>query len=191
MVYVLVACTGLANNAYFVGRREILSWINDFLGFNYTKIEECASAAAWCQIFHAMFPGLLPPLFFSVCTTLSTVCESNGVSVPLSLSLFAHTRACVFLYLLPYTWACLIHVLVAWTPFALSECVNLSRVNFLAKHEHEFVHNWKILQAAFVKANLNKVREGSLCALNLAASRLSWSGVPAPCAVAYFLAPFA
>ena len=83
---------GLANNAYFVGRREILSWINDFLGFNYTKIEECASAAAWCQIFHAMFP----------------------------------------------------------------ECVNLSRVNFLAKHEHEFVHNWKILQAAFVKANLNK-----------------------------------
>lgn len=83
---------GLANNAYFVGRREILSWLNDFLGFSYTKIEECASGAAWCQIFHAMFP----------------------------------------------------------------ETVNLGRVNFAAKHEHEFVNNWKILQGAFSKANLNK-----------------------------------
>lgn len=51
---------GMMEGAYFVGRAELLSWINNFLSLNYTKIEEFASGCAHCQVFDALFPGKVP-----------------------------------------------------------------------------------------------------------------------------------
>eukprot|EP00468_Gymnochlora_sp_CCMP2014_P004454 CAMPEP_0167756286 /NCGR_PEP_ID=MMETSP0110_2-20121227/9299_1 /TAXON_ID=629695 /ORGANISM="Gymnochlora sp., Strain CCMP2014" /LENGTH=269 /DNA_ID=CAMNT_0007642375 /DNA_START=21 /DNA_END=830 /DNA_ORIENTATION=+ len=51
---------GMMGEAYFVGKRQLLSWINTFLGLNYTKVEQTASAVAYCQILDAIFPGKVP-----------------------------------------------------------------------------------------------------------------------------------
>mmetsp|Transcript_17367 Transcript_17367/g.32961 ORF Transcript_17367/g.32961 Transcript_17367/m.32961 type:complete len:266 (-) Transcript_17367:161-958(-) len=51
---------GIMGEAYFVGKRQLLEWVNDFLGLNYTKVEQMASGAAHCQILDAIFPGKVP-----------------------------------------------------------------------------------------------------------------------------------
>ena len=42
-------------------------------------------------------------------------------------------------------------------------CVSLKKVKFQAKLEHEYIHNWKVLQASFKRVNVDKVsrRESS------------------------------
>jgi microtubule-associated protein, RP/EB family len=47
----------MMTGAYFVGRRELLQWLNTLLSLNYKKVEECSSGAAYCQIFDAMAPN--------------------------------------------------------------------------------------------------------------------------------------
>jgi len=83
---------GMMEGAYFVGRLELLSWLNDLLKLDYTKVEQTASAAAHCQIMDAIYPGQ----------------------------------------------------------------VVLSKVNFNAQHEYEFVKNFKILQSVFDKQGIDK-----------------------------------
>jgi len=46
--------------AYFVGRKELLDWLNDLLDLKLQKIEQTASGAIACQIFDMMFPGTIP-----------------------------------------------------------------------------------------------------------------------------------
>lgn len=48
------------DEAYFVGRKAILAWINDTFALNYGKIEETCSGALACQIADAVFPGTVP-----------------------------------------------------------------------------------------------------------------------------------
>lgn len=43
--------------AYFVGRIELLNWLNTSFGFAYAKVEQCCSGAAYCQILDAIYPG--------------------------------------------------------------------------------------------------------------------------------------
>ncbi len=43
---------------YFTGRKELLEWINGFLEIEYTKVEQVASAAAFCQLMDALHPGM-------------------------------------------------------------------------------------------------------------------------------------
>lgn len=43
-----------------IGKKGLLDWLNDFYHFNYTKIEECASGAALCQILDSLYPGTVP-----------------------------------------------------------------------------------------------------------------------------------
>lgn len=43
-----------------LSRHDILSWVNDSLQGNYTKIEELCSGAAYCQFMDMLFPGSLP-----------------------------------------------------------------------------------------------------------------------------------
>lgn len=40
-------------------------------------------------------------------------------------------------------------------------CILLKKVKFQAKLEHEYIHNFKVLQAAFKRMNIDKVRETS------------------------------
>lgn len=40
-------------------------------------------------------------------------------------------------------------------------CISLKKVKFQAKLEHEYIHNFKLLQASFKRMNVDKV--GILC----------------------------
>ncbi|MQL76451.1 hypothetical protein Taro_008842 [Colocasia esculenta] len=51
---------GMMDSAYFVGRGEILSWINSTLHLNLSKVEEAASGAVQCQLMDAVHPGMVP-----------------------------------------------------------------------------------------------------------------------------------
>lgn len=45
------------DEAYFVGRREILDWLNSTLQLNLTKIEETASGCVALQLMDICYPG--------------------------------------------------------------------------------------------------------------------------------------
>lgn len=83
---------GMMEGAYFVGRVELLSWLNDFLQLDYKKVEQVCSGAAYCQLMDALYPGKVP----------------------------------------------------------------LSKVNFNAKFEYEYLKNFTILQAVFDKVGIDK-----------------------------------
>ncbi|KAL2531824.1 Microtubule-associated protein RP/EB family member 1C [Abeliophyllum distichum] len=51
---------GIMDSAYFVGRSEILSWINSTLHLNLTKVEEACTGAVQCQLMDAVHPGMVP-----------------------------------------------------------------------------------------------------------------------------------
>lgn len=48
------------DGAFFVGRKEIIDWINDALNLNLTKVEQTASGAIACQLLDIMHPGQVP-----------------------------------------------------------------------------------------------------------------------------------
>jgi len=83
---------GMMEGAYFVGRVELLNWLNDLLKLDYTKVEQTCTGAAFCQIMDAIFPGK----------------------------------------------------------------VQLSKVNFTAKLEYEWIANFKVLQTVFDKQQIDK-----------------------------------
>ncbi|XP_062116487.1 microtubule-associated protein RP/EB family member 1B isoform X2 [Humulus lupulus] len=51
---------GMMDSAYFVGRNEILTWINNRLQLNLSRIEEAASGAVQCQMIDMTYPGVVP-----------------------------------------------------------------------------------------------------------------------------------
>ncbi|KAJ7956375.1 Microtubule-associated protein RP/EB [Quillaja saponaria] len=51
---------GMMDSAYFVGRNEILTWINSRLQLNLSRIEEAASGAVQCQMMDMTYPGVVP-----------------------------------------------------------------------------------------------------------------------------------
>ncbi|XP_018845034.1 microtubule-associated protein RP/EB family member 1C [Juglans microcarpa x Juglans regia] len=51
---------GMMDSAYFVGRSEILAWINSTLQLNLSKVEEACSGAVHCQLMDAVHPGMVP-----------------------------------------------------------------------------------------------------------------------------------
>ncbi|KAJ8257348.1 hypothetical protein GJAV_G00184650 [Gymnothorax javanicus] len=76
-----------------LSRHDMLSWINESLQINLSKIELLCSGAAYCQFLDMLFPG----------------------------------------------------------------CIQLKKVKFGAKLEHEFIHNFKLLQGAFKRMNVDKI----------------------------------
>ena len=83
---------GIMEGAFFVGKRELLDWLNNLLNLNLIKVEQCANAAPYIQIMDAVFPGTVP----------------------------------------------------------------MQKVNWMAKYEHEFVSNFKILQQSFERNQVQK-----------------------------------
>eukprot|EP00536_Pseudo-nitzschia_multiseries_P015992 jgi/Psemu1/69695/estExt_Genemark1.C_9950009 len=83
---------GMMDNAYFVGRQELLSFFNNLLDLQLAKIEQTATGAVACQLTEYIFPGSVP----------------------------------------------------------------MSRVNWEARSDYEFVANYKLLQAAFTKNNVQR-----------------------------------
>ncbi|KAK2357517.1 Microtubule-associated protein RP/EB member 1B [Trifolium repens] len=51
---------GIMDSAYFVGRNEILNWINNRLQLNLSRIEEAASGAVQCQMMDVTHQGVVP-----------------------------------------------------------------------------------------------------------------------------------
>lgn len=50
----------MMEGAFFVGRKEILDWINNTLDLNLAKIEDTANGAVACQLLDIMYPGQVP-----------------------------------------------------------------------------------------------------------------------------------
>lgn len=50
----------MMDGAYFVSRTDILSWINQTLELNITKVEEAANGAIPCQLIDATHRGIVP-----------------------------------------------------------------------------------------------------------------------------------
>jgi RP/EB family microtubule-associated protein len=50
---------GMMSGCYFVGRAELLAWVNELLGINYDKVEDVANGAAFCQVIDAIHPGTI------------------------------------------------------------------------------------------------------------------------------------
>lgn len=39
-------------------RSELLAWLNELLDINYTKIEQCGTGGAYCQVFDSIFGNM-------------------------------------------------------------------------------------------------------------------------------------
>ncbi|KDR16685.1 Microtubule-associated protein RP/EB family member 3 [Zootermopsis nevadensis] len=76
-----------------LSRHDMLSWVNDCLASNFTKIEELCTGAAYCQFMDMLFPG----------------------------------------------------------------SVVIKRIKFRTNLEHEYIQNFKTLQAAFKKMSVDKI----------------------------------
>lgn len=48
---------GVVSAPYFVGRAQLLEWINTLSQLNYTRIEQTASGVFACHVFDALYPG--------------------------------------------------------------------------------------------------------------------------------------
>ena len=48
---------GMMDGAYFVGKNEILKWINSTYKLNLSKIEHACTGAVYCQIIDSINPG--------------------------------------------------------------------------------------------------------------------------------------
>ncbi|KAJ1438948.1 CH domain superfamily [Sesbania bispinosa] len=56
----MASSIGIMDGAYFVGRNEILNWINNRLQLNLSRIEEAASGDVQCQMMDMTHPGVVP-----------------------------------------------------------------------------------------------------------------------------------
>ncbi|CAI5736547.1 unnamed protein product [Hyaloperonospora brassicae] len=82
----------LMDGTYFVGRKEILDWINALCGVSLAKVEQTCTGAVACQILDAMYPGR----------------------------------------------------------------VQMSKVDWSANKDYEYIQNYKVLQKAFVQLKIDK-----------------------------------
>ena len=48
---------GMMEGAFFVGRKAILDWVNEFLALNLGRIEETCTGAIACQLCDSLYPG--------------------------------------------------------------------------------------------------------------------------------------
>ena len=54
-------------------RTDLLAWLNELLQINYTKVEQCGSGGAYCQILDSVY-GVIYSHF--VCSPFTTVYQA-------------------------------------------------------------------------------------------------------------------
>eukprot|EP00961_Rhodomonas_salina_P195098 2634139-Rhodomonas_salina.1 len=133
-----MANIGMMDAAFFVGKNELLSWLNDLLSINYTKVGRCLDSRRNLKILHRCgwvasdsFIGMI-----GLGRAGGAVCKWSGI-------LSDHGRH------LP----CTLH---APSRIALPGEVPMKKVLFEAKLEHDFVKNYKVLQTVFDKKQIPK-----------------------------------
>jgi RP/EB family microtubule-associated protein len=94
-------------------RTELIAWVNELLHLNYTKVEQCGTGGAYCQIIDSIYGKL----------------EISVEAGRLQGILTPH----------------------------LSGDLPMSRVKMNAKHEYEFIANFKVLQNSFKAHKVEKV----------------------------------
>jgi len=50
----------MMNEAYFVGKKVLIDWVNNFLEINIEKVEQMANGAIYCNLWDAIHPGTIP-----------------------------------------------------------------------------------------------------------------------------------
>ena len=51
---------GMMHEGYFVGRKELISWVQQYFQPHVNKVEECASGVVYCQVIDSIYPGAVP-----------------------------------------------------------------------------------------------------------------------------------
>ena len=119
----------MMDKAYFVGRKEILDWINSTLCLSLTKARARAARSV-------------------IRISRRAPSRARGAR-DISLSLFARPRAQV-----EQTASGAVACQMIDSLFPGS--VPMSRVNWDAKSEYEYVNNYKLLQGSFGKLKIDK-----------------------------------
>jgi RP/EB family microtubule-associated protein len=101
-------------------RTDLLAWLNELLQISYTKVEQCGSGGAYCQVLDSIYG-----------TTHRF--PNSGLSG-------------LFIACLDSPWT----VSLGDLPMA--------RVKMNAKHEYEFIANYKVMQNVFKAKKIDKVR---------------------------------
>ena len=114
-----------------LSRHDMLAWINDCLASKYTKIEEMCTGSAYCQFMDMLFPG--------------------------KYLILKHLFSNFNIYSL---WCTILIHIVSLFGYILGS-IQLKKVKFKTNLEHEYIQNFKILQAAFKKVNVDKVSKKS------------------------------
>lgn len=104
-------------------RSELLAWLNDLLQLNYTKVEQCGTGSAYCQIIDSIYGAFVHP-FSPIINIYDKFQLRSGI-------------------------AGIIHIFSGDLP--------LGRVKFNAKHEYEFIANFKVMQNVFKAKRIDKV----------------------------------
>lgn len=118
-----------------LSRHDMLSWVNSTLMSNFTKIEELCTGAAYCQFMDMLFPGQY---------SLASLFLLKNIKILELIAFEVYFAFFLIRFLLLY--------------FVSVGSILLKRVKFKTNLEHEYIQNFKILQAAFKKMNVDKVR---------------------------------
>ena len=51
---------GVCVQGYFVGRKELVGWVQQYFQPNFSKVEDCASGVVYCQIIDSIYSGAVP-----------------------------------------------------------------------------------------------------------------------------------
>ena len=141
-------------------RTELLAWLNDLLQLNYTKVEQCGTGGAYCQIMDSIYGACL------------LRCDSLDFVWQRSLNCSVGT---------PSLKLCLLMRMTFWTERTIYSCVvidwrlhtcvgndcqwmkrragdvPMNRVKMNAKHEYEFLGNYKVMQTFYKLKKIDKV----------------------------------